>query len=61
MAQRIQGLREARGWSQATLAARAGISREYLARLETERQDPRLSIVLKIAKALRVKVGALVD
>ena len=61
MASRIQKLRGAQGWSQVELAARAGISREYLARLETGRQDPRVSILAKIAKALKVKVGDLVD
>ena len=61
MAKRIQELREARGWAQVELAARAGISRPYLARLETGRQDPRVSILAKIAKALKVKLGDLVD
>jgi hypothetical protein len=32
-----------------------------LARLETRTQDPSLSILVKLAKALRVKVGELVD
>ena len=61
MAKRIQQLRDARGWSQVELAARAGISRPYLARLETGRQDPRVSVLAKIAKALRVNISALVD
>jgi transcriptional regulator with XRE-family HTH domain len=56
MAKRIQQLRESRGWSQQLLAAKAGISREYLARLETGRQDPRVSVLLKIALALGKKV-----
>jgi transcriptional regulator with XRE-family HTH domain len=61
MATRIRKLREARGMTQAALAARAGLSREYLARLETARQDPRLSVVVKLARALRVKASALID
>jgi transcriptional regulator with XRE-family HTH domain len=56
MAKRIQQLRESRGWSQQALAAKARISREYLARLETGRQDPRVSVLLKIARALGKKV-----
>ena len=59
MAKRIQQLRESRGWSQQALSAKAGISREYLARLETGRQDPRVSILLKIARALKVTVNDL--
>ena len=47
--------------TQQNLATRAGISRVYLAMIETERQDPRLSTLAKLAKALRVKVGDLVD
>jgi transcriptional regulator with XRE-family HTH domain len=43
------------------LAAKARISRGYLARLETARNDPTLSMLMKIAKALRVKVGRLLD
>ena len=60
MAKRIQKLRDERGWSQVQLAAKAGISREYLARLETGRQDPRVSVLLKIARALKVKLSDLV-
>ena len=58
---RIRELRNKRGWSQEMLAERAGLSRTYLARLETARQDPTLSTLEKIAKALRVKVSVLVD
>jgi transcriptional regulator with XRE-family HTH domain len=61
MARRIQRTRGARGWSQQRLALKAGISREYLARLETGRQDPRVSVLLKIARALKVKVSDLVE
>jgi len=45
--------------TQERLAAAAGISRTYLARLETARHDPTLSMLEKLAKALRVKVWRL--
>jgi transcriptional regulator with XRE-family HTH domain len=61
MAIRVKRLRERRGLTQEGLAAKAGISRTYLARLETARQDPTLSTLEKLAKALRVKVGRLLD
>jgi transcriptional regulator with XRE-family HTH domain len=61
MATQIQKLREARGMTQEQLASKAGLSRGYLARLETARQDPRLSIVVKLARALRVKPSNLID
>jgi transcriptional regulator with XRE-family HTH domain len=60
MAARIQKARRARGWSQEELARRAGVTRPYLARLETGRQDPRVSTIVKLARALRVPVGRLV-
>jgi transcriptional regulator with XRE-family HTH domain len=61
VAMRLKRLREQRGWSQATLAERAGVSRPYLARLETARQDPRLSTLEKLAKALGVPVARLLQ
>jgi transcriptional regulator with XRE-family HTH domain len=61
MAMRVKRLREQRGMTQEELAAKAGISRPYLARLETARQDPTLSTLEKLAKALRVKVGRLLE
>jgi transcriptional regulator with XRE-family HTH domain len=60
MAEKLKALRERRGLSQEELAKRAGISRTYLARLETARQDPRLSTLEKLAKALKVTVAELV-
>jgi transcriptional regulator with XRE-family HTH domain len=55
LAAKLKTLRERRGLSQEDLAAAAGISRTYLARLETARQDPTLSTIEKLAKALKVK------
>ena len=59
MAMRLKTLRKARGMSQEALAERAGISRTYLARLETARQDPTLSTLEKLAKALKVPIEKL--
>ena len=61
MAARIKAIRERRGLTQQELAKKAGIGRSYLARLETARQDPTLSTLEKIAKALRVKVRQLIE
>jgi transcriptional regulator with XRE-family HTH domain len=61
MAKRLQALRTKRGLSQRELAEKSGISREYIARLETARQDPTLSTLEKLAKALGVKVAALLE
>ena len=59
LAVKLKALREQRGLSQEELAAAAGLSRTYLARLETARQDPTLSTIEKLAKALKVDVAKL--
>ena len=61
MAMRLKQLRERRGLSQAALAEKAHLSRPFIARLETSRQDPTLSTLEKLAKALRVKVARLLE
>ena len=57
----LKALRAKQGLSQAGLAERAGISREYIARLETGHHDPSLSTLEKLAKALKVTVGELLE
>lgn len=47
--------------TQEALAEKAGISRTYLARLELGQQDPTLTTLKSLAKALKVKVGELVE
>jgi transcriptional regulator with XRE-family HTH domain len=59
IAMRIKILRERQKISQEELAARSGISRGYLARLETGRHDPTITTLEKLAKALKVPVGKL--
>jgi transcriptional regulator with XRE-family HTH domain len=61
MAKRLKTLRGRRGLTQEGLAAKAGLSRTYLARLETARQNPTLSTLVKLAKALGVPVTALLE
>ena len=56
----LQRLRGVRGWSQGELAERAGISREYVSRIEGGHQDPTIGTLEKIAKALKVKLVDLV-
>jgi transcriptional regulator with XRE-family HTH domain len=56
---KIKALRGKRGLSQEKLAAKAGITRGYLARLETGRHEPTLTMLGKIAKALKVKTAEL--
>ena len=61
VAARIKKLREERHMTQEDLAVKAGVSRGYLARVETGRHEPTLSTLEKLAKALKVKVGKLLE
>jgi len=58
---RLKRLRAEREMSQAAVAKASGLSREYIARLELGQQDPTLGTMRKLAKALKVKVGVLVE
>lgn len=59
MGQQIKKLREQRGLSQAALAARAKITREYVNKLEAGRYDPTVGVLQRLAKAMGVSVTAL--
>ena len=58
---RLKRLRAERRLSQNALARRASLSREYVARLELGQHDPSLSALVKLAKALKVKVAELLE
>jgi transcriptional regulator with XRE-family HTH domain len=58
---RLKTLRQAQELSQDALARKVGVSREYIARLETGKHDPPLSTIEKLAKALKVKVTELLE
>jgi len=58
---RLKELRNKKGWSQATLAAKLGVTREYLARLEGGHHDPPLSTVERLARILGVRITKLVE
>jgi len=61
MGARIRQLRQGKALSQATLAKRARLTRVYITRLEAGRQDPSLSTINALAKALSVPVTALLE
>jgi transcriptional regulator with XRE-family HTH domain len=61
---RIKELRKARGWTQATLAAKVGITRIHLANIESphdasHHRTPSLTTLEKLAKALGATVADL--
>ncbi|NGZ98491.1 MAG: XRE family transcriptional regulator [Nitrospira sp. WS110] len=57
---RLKELRQARGFTQKTLADKLGMSLTYLCNLENGKANVSLSTLRRLAKALRVKVVDLV-
>ncbi len=56
---KLKALREGKGLSQAVLARKAKITREYVNRLEAGRYDPTVGVLQRLAKALGVPVADL--
>ena len=61
LAKNMRGIRREKGWSQEELADRAGVHRTYISGVERCVRNPTITIVGRIAGALGVKVGELVD
>jgi transcriptional regulator with XRE-family HTH domain len=61
IAHRVRGLRVARGWSQEGLAAVAGLHRNYIGHIERGEVNVGVGNLVKLARALGVSVGELVD
>lgn len=59
MGKRIQALRKKRNLSRQELAARAGVSREYIRKLEGGGYDPTVGTLQRIAKAFGVPLTEL--
>jgi len=59
-AKRAKRLRLQIGLTQEKVAKKTGLTREYIARLEQGIHDPSLSVLVKLAKVLKVKVEKLI-
>jgi len=59
MGKTLRRLRKAKRLTQATVAARAGVTREYINKIEAGRYDPPLSTINALAMALKVKPAEL--
>jgi len=57
---KLRMIRERAAMTQEQLANAVGVSRGYLSRLEMGRHDPPLSLLRRLAKALKVDVTELV-
>ncbi len=59
--QNVRKLRKSRGWSQEDLAEAASLHRTYVSGVERGVRNPTLSVILQIARGLKVKAGLLLD
>ena len=57
----VQRIRKQRGWSQEGLAFECEIHRTYISGVERGVRNPTVTIVAKIAKALKVPPAALLE
>jgi transcriptional regulator with XRE-family HTH domain len=57
----IRHARQEHGWTQAELAERAGLSANYVARLERGELGPSLFVAYRLAEALETQVETLVS
>lgn len=56
LASRLRQLRDARRWSQETVARRAGINRSYYSQLELGNYSPTLDVLWDLAEAFGVPI-----
>lgn len=61
VARKIKRLRTKRGMTQEALVKKTSLTRVHLARLESGNHDPTLGTLQKLATALKVTVGELVE
>lgn len=61
MRNRLRVLRAERGWSQAELAARLGVSRQTVNAIETEKYDPSLPLAFRIAQLFAGRIEDVFD
>ncbi len=56
MKNRLRVLRAERGWSQAELGGRLGVSRQAVNAIETGKHDPSLPLAFKLAKLFQLRI-----
>jgi transcriptional regulator with XRE-family HTH domain len=61
LAVNMKRLRKARGWSQEALADEAGLDRTYISGIERRVKNPTITVVERVASALKCELGALLD
>jgi transcriptional regulator with XRE-family HTH domain len=58
---KVKQVRESRGWTQETLAGKAGLDRSYIAGIEAGLRNPSTKALSKLARALGVTLSALFE
>ncbi|MDP1873830.1 helix-turn-helix transcriptional regulator [Phenylobacterium sp.] len=61
MSGRLRDLRQQRGWTQAELGQRLGVSRQAVNALETGKHDPSLDLAFRIAALFDLAVEAVFE
>ena len=61
LAERVRTFRKAKGWSQEELADQAGLHRTFISQVERAAKRTTIRSVERIAKALGVNFGQLLD
>ena len=58
---RLRVLRAERGWSQAELGGRLGVSRQAVNAIETGKHDPSLPLAFKVARLVALPIEEIVS
>lgn len=61
LAKNLRLLRQEKGWSQEVFADEAALHRTYISDLERGARNPTITVIEKLASALGVNVGRLLD
>lgn len=59
LGQNVQIARIGKGWNQQALKREVGLSQKYLSQIEHDKVDPRLSIIVRLARVLNVSLDTL--
>jgi HTH-type transcriptional regulator / antitoxin HipB len=57
----LQAARKQRGWTQEELSARSGVQPGEISRMEAGKRDPQVSTLEKLAAALEIPPGRLLE
>src|ERR1044071_7903088 len=60
IAERLRLEREARGWTLAEVAARSGVSRAMISKIERCEASPTATVLVRLASAFALTIGSLI-